>query len=311
MPGYNSSPVQYKKRPDLNAEWDTFRKGLNLLLKPTELGRDELAQADNIMLIGGGVPTGRWGTSPYFTVNATGAINGFATYNNTASLTNELIALSDQGYLAKKNGSGSTVLTGQSYPSGTSMRSEQLGGITYFVSKDVPLTEYNGSALAVFATISPPTGGTASNFSGASGTFTWSWKVTTLSPNGGETTPLGPILLPNLPQNLTTTRVDIFWTGASAASISGYQIYRGLPGNETFLAAVGASTTKYNDFGDPASETIFPPLANTTGGVKSQFIVKAGDRLLMVPADDPTKLIISGRYPYQSDFNWANGGGFC
>ena len=144
MPSFDSNPKPFKRRPDLTAEWNSFKKGLNLLLRPTELGRDELAQADNIMLIGGGVPTGRWGTYPYFTVNATGAIAGFGTYNNTASLTNELIALSNQGYLAKKNGTGSTVITGQSFPSGSTVRSEQLGGYTYFASKDVPLTSYNG-----------------------------------------------------------------------------------------------------------------------------------------------------------------------
>lgn len=310
MPSTNSQVPQFKKRPDISAEWNTYRKGLNLLLKPTELGRDELAQADNIMLIGGGVPTGRWGTSTYFTVNATGAINGFATYNNTASLTNELIALSDQGYLAKKNGSGSTMLTGQSYPSGSIVRAEQLGGFTYFVSKDVPLTSYNGVNLSVFATISPPSGGSATNFSGASGTFTWSWKVTTLSANGQETTPLGPILLPNLPQDLTRTQVNVFWSAPSAASLSGYQVYRGLPGDETFLAAVGASTTQYVDVGAAASETIFPPLSNRTGGIKSQFITKFIDRLLMVDQAEPTKLLVSGRYPNQSRFNWADGGGY-
>jgi len=309
MPIYNVNPPPFKKRKDINADWNTFRKGLNLLLRPTELGHDELAQADNIMLIGSGVPTGRWGTSTYFTVNATGAINGFGTYNNTASLTNELIALSDEGFLAKKNGTGSTVLTGQSYPSGSIVRAEQLGGKTYFVSKNVPLTAYNGINLAVFATISAPTGLTATNFSGGSGTFTWSWKVTTLGANGGETTPSTNILLPGLPQDLSKTQVNVRWSAPSAATLAGYQIYRGLPGDETFIAAVGASTTVYIDIGDPQSDTIFPPLANTTGGVKSQFITKFNDRLLMVDQSDPTKLLISGRYPNQARFNWADGGG--
>ena len=305
------SATSYKPRPDLNAEWSTFAKGLNLLLKPTELGHDELAQADNIMLIGGGVPTGRWGTSPYFTVNATGAINGLATYNNTASLTNELIGLSDQGYLAKKNGTGSTVIPGQSYPSGSIVRAEELGGLTYFVSKDVPLTYYNGQQLAVLATISSPTNMTATNFSGASGTFTWSWKVTALGPSGGETLPANPVLLPNLPQDLTRTQVNINWSSPSAASLSGFQVYRGLPGFETFLAGVGASTTQYIDIGDQSSQTVFPPAANTTGGVKSQFITKFNDRLLMVDQNYPTKLLISGRYPYQGRFDWTVGGGYA
>lgn len=304
------SPPPYKKSKDIIAEWKTFRKGLNLLLRPTELTREEYSVGDNMMLIGSGVPTGRWGSSTYFTVNATGTARGFATFNNTASLTNELIGLTDQGYLAKKNSTSSTTITGQSYPSGSVVRAEQLGGYTYFASKDVSLTRYNGGSLEVFATISAPSGLYVTNTSGVSGTSIYSWMVTAISSTGGETTP-GQISLGNLPQDLTTTRVDIRWTAPSAATISGFQIYRGMPGDERFLAAVGASTTRYIDLGDPASESFnsLAPLSNTTGGVKSRFIKKFNDRLVMVDASNPTKLLISGPYPKQSSFNWIDGGG--
>lgn len=310
MPIINTQTPPFKKQRELQAEWETFRKGLNLLLRPTELGRDEYSQGDNIMLIGSGVPTGRWGTSTYFTVNSTGSIRGFATFNNVLSLTNEILALSDQGFIVKKNGTGSTVIAGQSFPSGSIVRAEQLGGFTYFVSKDRPLTRYNGTSLDVFATISAPTGGSATNVSGVSGTNTYSWAISTLGASGGETTPLR-ISLPNLPQDLSTTRVDVRWTAPSAATLAGYQIYRGLPGDETFLAAVGASTTTYVDVGEPAAQTTLPQLSNTTGGIQSEFIGKdpVGDRLLMVDKDDPTKLLVSGRYPNQSKFDWASGGG--
>ena len=309
MPFFNSQPPKYQPRRSLEAEWSTFRKGLNLLLRPTELKRDEYAQGDNIMLIGSGVPTGRWGSSTYFTVNATGSARGFATFNNTASLTNEIIALTDEGFLAKKNGSGSTVITGQSYPSGSVIRGEQLGGFTYFVSKDAPLTRYNGGSLQVFATISAPPAAIATNVSGVSGTSIYSWEITALGPTGGETTSV-KVNLPNLPQDLTTTQVNVQWSAPSCATLSGYQIYRGFPGDTSFLAAVGASTTSYIDVGDQASETVFPPLSNTTGGVKSQFIAKFNDRLLMVDNSDRTKLLISGKYPKQSSFNWIDGGGY-
>ena len=52
MPVIDSRVPPFKKQRELSAEWETFRKGLNLLLRPTELGRDEYAQGDNIMLIG-------------------------------------------------------------------------------------------------------------------------------------------------------------------------------------------------------------------------------------------------------------------
>jgi len=310
MPIIGARPPAYKKRKDQTAEWSTLRKGLNLLLRPTELSREEYAQGDNIMLNGSGVPTGRWGTAEYFVVNATGSIRGFATFNNNPTGVNELIALSDEGYLAKKNGTSSTVITGQSYPSGTTIRAEQLGGKTYFVSDRITLTEYNGTNLAIYATISAPTGITASNVSGVTGSAQWSWRVSALGSNGGETTAPLNVVLPNLPQDLTRTQVFVQWSPPSAATLSGYSVYRGLAGDETFLAAVGASVTSYLDVGDPASQTILPPITNTTGGVKSKFITKFNDRLLFVDKDDPTKLLISGRYPNQTKLNWADGGGF-
>ena len=306
------NPIKYQPRKDLSSEWNSFRKGLNLLLRPTELSREEYAQGDNIMLVGSGVPTGRWGTSTYFTVNATGSIRGFGTYNNLTSLTNELIALSDEGYLAKKNGTSFTVITGQSYPSGSEVRSEQLGGYTYFVSKDISLTRYNGSQLDIFTTLSAPTGLYVTNVSGISGSAQYSWKVVTIGVNGGQTTPSTNIVLGNLPQDLFESQINVSWSAPSAAAsmINGYEIYRGLPGDETYLAAVNASTTRFTDYGEPASQSILPPIANTTGGVKSEYVVKFNDRLLMVDKDDPTKLMISGRYPNQSKFSWANGGGY-
>jgi hypothetical protein len=311
MPNVNVRPAPYKKRRDSEASWDSFRKGLNLLLRPTELSREEYEQGDNIMLKGSGVPTGRWGTSPYFTAGATGTTRGFGSYKNTASLTNEIFALSDEGYLQKKVGTSSSIILGVSFPSGSRIMAEELGGKTYIVSPDVPMLEYTGSNVSIFATLSAPTGITATNFSGVSGSYLWSWFVTTNASNGGETTGVN-VTLANLPQELNRTQINIAWTAPSAASgsIKGYSIYRGLAGDETFLSAVGASTTSYIDTGDVASDVILAPITNSTGGVKSKIIVKFNDRLLVVPTSDPTKLMISGRYPNQNKFTWADGGGY-
>ena len=311
MPNVDTRPAQYRKTRDSEASWNSFRKGLNLLLRPTELSREEYEQGDNIMLVGSGVPTGRWGTSQYFLAGATGTNRGFGTFINTLSLTSEIFALTDQGYLQKKSGTGSTILMGVSYPSGSRIMTEQLGGNTYIVSPDVPLTSYNGQSLSIFATLSAPTGLTATNFSGASGSYLWSWKVTTNATNGGETTGVN-VTLGNLPQELNRTQINLQWTAPSTASgsIKGYSVYRGLAGDETFLSAVGASTTSYIDTGDVASDVILSPITNSTGGIKSNIIVKFNDRLLIVPVDDPTKLMISGRYPNQNKFTWADGGGY-
>ena len=310
MPIFRTRVPKFRPKNKIDAEWTTFRRGLNTLLRPTELGNDEMAQADNILLKGSGSPTGRWGTLKYFTVNATGSIRGFGTFVDEAQSINQIFALSDQGFLAKKNGSGSTQLSGISYPSGSIIRTEQLGGKTHVVSKDGPFVSYDGSSIEVFATISEPTGLSATNFSGASGPDRVSYKVTTLGANGGETTPSDNFVLEELPTDLTDTEIRLFWTAPSAATLSGYQIYRGLEGDETLLAGVGPETTSFVDRGTPSSPIITTPLTNTTGGVESEFIVKYKDRLITVDANDPNKLLISGRFPNHTKFAWLDGGGF-
>lgn len=301
---------KYRPNKAVTEEWNSFRKGLNLLLRPTELDNEELAQADNIMLIGKGVPTGRWGTSKYFTANTVGNIRGFGTYKSNDGTTNEIFALTDEGYIAKKNGLSSTVIAGQSWPTASIIRTEQLGGKTYIVSADKEFTSYDGSSLVVFSEIGAPTGISASNFSGATGPNSASYQVVAIGSNGGQTTSAGNYVLNNLPSDLTNTQVHVFWSAPSAATLSGYEIYRGRQGDETLIASVGPSQTKYVDNGDIAAQTGQVPLTNTTGGVKSAFIKKYKDRLLVVPAEEPNKLMISGRYPNHTKFSWLDGGGY-
>lgn len=310
MPIFATREPPYKKRADAEAEWDSCRKGLNLLLRPTELGRNELAQADNIMLVGSGVATGRWGTEVFFNANVTGTIRGFGKYKNNAGTTDEFLALTDQGYLVKRNNTSYTVITGQSWPSGTAIHSEQLGGSTYIVAPDTDFTSYAGGTLTVFSQIGVATGLYATNFSGTAGSNQSSYKVVAIGANGGQTTPSANYVLTGLPSVLTTTTVHLFWTAPSAATLSGYEIYRGPQGDETFLASVDPHTTTYVDLGEPASDVIVLPVTNTTGGVQSNFIVKYKDRLLVVDANEPNKLLISGRYPYHTKFSWYDGGGY-
>lgn len=310
MPIFASQTPQFKKQKDAVAEWKNFRKGLNLLLRPTELGRDEMSQADNILLTGSGVATGRWGTELYFTANLTGSVRGFGEYKSNSGTTNELFALTDQGYLAKKNGTSYTGLSGQSWPSGSVIRTEQLGGKTYIVSENAAFTSYDGSNLAVFATIPAPTGLYATNFSGATGPDRVSYKVVAVGANGGQTTPSTNYVLGSVPIELSDTEIHVFWTAPSTATMGGFEIYRGREGDETFLASVGPSISKFIDRGEPASETILAPVTNTTGGVKSKFIKKYKDRLLVVDKDDPNKLMVSGRYPNHTKFSWLDGGGY-
>jgi hypothetical protein len=300
----------YKKAKDVQVEWDTWRKGYNSLLRPTELKPEEYVTGDNIMLKGSGVPTGRWGSQKFWLANEGAGVRGFGLYATGGSLS-ELLAVSG-GMVTKANSASYTIITGQSYPTGSTVRMEQLGGNTYLVSKDKPFSYYNGTNLSVFATISAPTGAYATNFSGATGPNIQSYKIVATSNSGGSTNPSTNYVISNLPYDLMTTQIHVFWTGVSTAAsvLTGYEIYRGTPGDETFLANVGPSLIKYIDGGDPASQTTGVPKANTTGGVNSDIIAKVNDRLAVVDKSDPTKLLISGRFPFQDRFSWADGGGY-
>ena len=236
MPNFRTNTPPYKPTKTINVEWDSFRKGLNLLLRPTELDNEEMAQSDNVILVGKGTPTGRWGTTTYFQAGATGSIRGIGTYKSNDGTTNDIFALTDEGSLQKKNGNSSTVVTGQSWPSGTSIHSEQLGGKTYIVSSAVPLTSYDGTNLSVFATISKPTGLSATNYSGATGTNRVSYKIVAVGANGGQTEPTASYVLPNLPSQLSDTEIRVFWSAPSAATLGGYAVYRGSEVDDTFLA---------------------------------------------------------------------------
>jgi len=310
MPIIQTTAPKYKKSKDIKREWTNFRKGLNLLLRDTELGNDEMSQADNIVLEGSGVPKGRWGTAKYFTANITGTLKGLGTYTVPSSDTYEVLALTDQGYLCKRKGTGSDIITGQSWPSGSKVEMVQLSGETYLASKDVSFTKYDGSNLIPFATIPKPTGLSATNYSGATGPNRISYKIVAASPNGGTTDASDNYVLDQVPFDLATTQIRLQWTGSSASTISGYDIYRGTEGDEAFLAGVGADVTEYVDDGSPTASLILSPSTNTTGGYKSAIIAKYKDRLLLVPDEDKTKLVISARYPYHTNFSISWGGGF-
>lgn len=309
MPLLDTKAQSYKKSKDVQLSWETWRKGYNSMLRPTELDGSEYVTGDNIMLVGSGAPTGRWGSQKFWLGNDGAGIKGLGLYATGASLS-DLIAISG-GMASKAQGASYSILTGTSWPTTSVVRTEQLGGNTYFVSKSSPFCYYNGNNISVFATISAPTGIYATNFSGATGPNFQSYKVVATSNSGGTTNAGTNYVINNVPYDLTTTQIHIFWTGISAAAsvLTGYEIYRGTPGDESFLAAVGPSVTKYVDSGEMESQTVLVPLVNTTGGVNSEMITKVGDRLVVVDKNNPSRILISGRYPYQGRFDWLSGGG--
>lgn len=311
MPILQKRLPQYKPIRDLEIDYTDFSGGWNNIFRPTELKPTELAQADNLMLTGKGVPTGRWGSEDYFTAGS-GWVRLLHDYYYSS--TNDLLALTDSGYLVKKSGASYTQIGGASFPSGYIAQAEQLGGDLFITHPEQSFLKYDGTKLIPYATLPSPTGVTATMISGASGITTWSWRVTALS-QVGETLGSVGVTLDNCALDLKDTGFNalISWNTVSGPSgaLKGYSVYRGLAGDETYIGGVGPTETAFYDYGVPQSDIMFPPLADSTGGPKAKYILKFDDRLVLAGIDgDPSLVLISGRYPYHDRFNWTDGGGY-
>lgn len=317
MPSFNQRPPKFQPQKDLEVSWDDFKGGWNNIFKPTELKGNELAQADNLMLVGEGVPTGRWGSSEFFLAGATGRVrllDAFYVGGNSATLasTNILMTITDDGYLHKKSGASYTMITGASFSSGYSLQSAQLANNTYIAAASLPFVRFDGANLVPYVGLSVPTNVSVARLSAASGFTTYSWLVTAISRTGETLTSVAKTLA-SMPLDLAETSVKITWNTVSAASgiLQGYNIYRGFPGDETYVGTTDPTSTQFTDTGLPQSNTLFPPTNDTTIGPRAKYILKFDDRLILAGvAGDPSKVYISGRYPYHDRFSAADGGGY-
>jgi hypothetical protein len=299
--------VNNKKVIQLN----TFRRGLNTLLNENEIRDDELVEAKNIMLIGAGVPTKRWGSSLYNTAGATGSVRGLFGYYDVDN-NNELLALTDSGYLVKKSGSSYSIISGASWASGYDAQMTQLNDNVYIVNGYDSFRKYNGATILSYATLTVPYSVLATNMSGVSGTYTYSWRISAES-EVGETLASTAVTLSNLPRDLSETSVKITWSGSSPASaVKGYVIYGRESGNETFIARNPSNSLTFidNENNEPAllAET---PTSDTTGGHIAKYIQRYDSRLLLAGIKgNPSRLMFSGKSSNAENFHWSKGGGY-
>lgn len=315
MAQFSTKVPEYKSSKSISINWDTFAGGLNTLLKANEIAKNELSQADNLMLIGKGVPTKRWGLANSFTAGATGpvrAIGGFYKSDGT----NELLAITDDGYLTKKNSTSYTQINGASWASGQDVQMSQLNNTMYIVNGQRALTKYSSPTLVGFATIASPTMTQATNISNASGTSTKGYKLSAVG-QVGETLASSTIEVTNQPKTLGGTAggvIKLQWTGPSTASgvLKGYNLYGRESGNETFLAGLDAATKTYLDDGTSIpSQFTYPPLADSTGGPVAKYVVRFQDRLVYAGiSGQPSMLLISGHVPLHEQFDLAHGGNY-
>ena len=310
IPGRQVGP--FKPTKDIQVNWETWVGGWNSLFKPTELEDNELAQADNLMLIGKGVPTGRWG-SEKFNLAGTGRVRFLATYRNSLTATNLLLSITDAGFLTKKNGASFSIITGASFASGLNVQGVQLANNIYMAAATLPFVKFDGTELIPFLGLAVPTNVSIAQLSAATGFEEYSWRISASS-RAGETIASISKSLTSLPLDLTLTSVKVSWDAVSAASgdIKGYNIYRGFRGFETFVSSTSPENNEFIDTGAPQSNLVFPRNVDTTAGIRAKYILRFDDRLVLAGiAGEPSRVYISARFPNQDSFSAIDGGGYA
>lgn len=322
MTSFNTKISPYNPPKAVSFDWEGWRAGLNTLLRPTELKPNELAQADNLWLIGSGIPTKRPGTANYFMANATGSVQ-MVKGAYFKSGTNELLAIAG-GIGTKKSNASYSVIGGASFSSGSSALAHgvMLQDSVYIVDGLDKITKYSGASLIRFRPLSVVSITGATFVSGVSINpgRPYSYRITSLSPIG-ETLGSAVMSLPTGPQDPKTTTTRIVWTNISAASgdLLGYQIYGRDRGNETFLTRITADpnmaagvTLTWEDNGTltPSAITEIPTI-DTSDGPIVKYIDKLKDKLILAGLSaEPSRLMWSGGGANVERFHWSYGGGY-
>lgn len=288
--------------------WDSFRRGIDLLLQDIELSKEEVKRADNLILKGAGILTQRPGTANYF-MAGNNKVRELRPYYKKDG-TKQLIAFTDDGYLVKKSGASYAIIPGASLPSGTALSSAQIYDNIYFTSKTVALNRYDGTTLLAYQGISKPSLISATKSSGTSGVFTFSYRISAES-DTGETLACNALTIANVPEYLTTVNyVTISWT--SIANAKGYSIYGRDGGNETFLTRVPNTVNSWVDDGNVLeSMFIFPPEADFTAGPQGKYVITYLEKLVVGNLNgNPSRILWSGGGPNVDKFHWSKGGGY-
>jgi hypothetical protein len=307
----SSSKRTFKPSRVLESTWNSFRKGLNTLLRDSELSPEQAKQMQNLILAGKGIVTQRPGTASLYQATTNGKIRGL--FPSKIASTNELLAVSDDGYLTKKNGSSFTVISGASWASGYKVRMTQLGDKVYIVQPQRPLTRYDGSTLLSYTTLLSPVSLHATNLSGVTGTFTYSWRVAAVT-DVGRTLASDPVVLANLPENLDKTIVRISWTAPTGASglAKGYEVYGRDQGSETRMTGLSPSSSSWDDDGSSIPSLIsgLPDFNETAGPNAKYTITSVGKVVLANVGIKKSRVMWSGADMYAGKFGWTVGGGY-
>lgn len=307
----NGSGVKLNTRKKFRVDVDNVSGGVNTLVSPIRLDKNEAVALDNMWLIEDGVPDKRPGTEAYGNQTFANRPDGAAEYTKTDS-TRELIVVAD-GKVYRLTTTSKTEITGATFTQGKRAYFLQYNDLLYIANGTDALARYNGSTLSTYSGISTPTwDGTPITRTGlVAGSYTYYYRVSALN-DIGET-------LAAAEQSITTDKPREDWDSSNYLTlawddVSGatkYNIYfSDTSGFSELLSESVAST--YDDDGTAVPNPyVEVPDADTTVGPKFGPMAVIGNRIWAT--GDPVnkyRVFFSGVGVNKGNFAPSYGGGW-
>jgi len=243
-------------------------RGLNTLVNPNMIRVDELAEAINAIFTQYGVISKRPGTSLVVNLDSH-EIQGYGVYNRREdddSLTRYLCAVAGGNfYVIDPVAKTKTLKSGHTFHTTNRVKMVQGGNKLYIFDGHSAQVSWDGTTFYTPTEIDPPENLSITKEGSGTGTKTVSYVVT--AANGQETNGSSAVQLTSCPNQWDTdTYAKLDWDDVDGAD--SYNIYRGSPGNETYLTSVTES--RFFDQGQAdASQSflVIVPDENRTGGI--------------------------------------------
>ena len=173
MRDYN---IQIKEEPVLVTKSESWIRGLNNLVSPTQIKPNEVAEMTDCVLVEDGkIKDPRPGQS-YYGASTDSRVRGLFSYYKSDG-TKTLLRMSGTTLKKYVNASTWTAITGYTYTSDLNTNGVMTSDRFYLVNGADPLTYYDGSVIQSFTSVSAPTISSVTRTGGSTGSYTFSYKI--------------------------------------------------------------------------------------------------------------------------------------
>lgn len=299
--------LKFTDQKSLISKQDSWIRGLDVLVSPTQIKPNEVAEMTDCQLVEDGkIQCPRDGQAYYGTSNGAHVRGLFSYYKSDG--TKKLLRTVGTHLQLYSAGSWSNV-SGYTYTSDLNTNGVTTYDRLYLSNGTDPLTYYDGSSITSFSAIGAantptvtPTGGTGAN--------TFSYKITAVTAVGESAGSTAGTATSGQSTLDSTHYMSLSWSATTSAI--GYNVYGRRDTKWFFMAYLdGNGNTAYVDKAqDTPNEALIMPTADGTAGPKGKYNAVYKDTLIVAgdPAN-PSRLYYSGGGDHINDFTVGGGGG--